>query len=83
MRGVDRGRGPRAGPEDPLITAFAMPQYAPFFIAGIAFSLMCRHRPNAVLWAIVILQLLLSQRYIDDRLAVNLGAAAADALPTW
>ncbi|WP_406474264.1 acyltransferase family protein [Streptomyces platensis] len=67
----------------PLITAFAMPQYAPFFIAGIAFSLMCRHRPNAVLWAIVILQLLLSQRYIDDRLAVNLGAAAANALPTW
>ncbi|MFI0905829.1 acyltransferase family protein [Streptomyces sioyaensis] len=67
----------------PLITEFAMPQYAPFFIAGIAFSLMRRHRPNAILWAIVILQVLLAQRYIGDRLAINLGRAAADALPTW
>ncbi|ARF58488.1 acyltransferase family protein [Streptomyces gilvosporeus] len=67
----------------PLIIEFAMPQYAPFFIAGIAFYLMYRHRPNAVLWAIVILQLLLAQRYIYERMAVNLGAAAADALPTW
>ncbi|MFF4606823.1 acyltransferase family protein [Streptomyces sp. NPDC001339] len=67
----------------PLLTAFAMPQYAPFFIAGIAFYLMYRHRSNAVLWAIVILQLLLAQRYIDYRLAVNLGKDAVDALPTW
>ncbi|TJZ56790.1 acyltransferase [Streptomyces piniterrae] len=67
----------------PLVTEFAMPQYAPFFIAGIAFYLMRRHRPNAVLWAIVILQLLLAQRYIDYRLATNLGEAAGDALPTW
>ncbi|WEB42895.1 acyltransferase [Streptomyces yunnanensis] len=67
----------------PLLTAFAMPQYAPFFIAGIAFYLMRRFRPNAILWAIVILQLLLAQRYIDYRLATNLGRAAVDALPTW
>ncbi|MFF3748043.1 acyltransferase family protein [Streptomyces kronopolitis] len=67
----------------PLITAFAMPQYAPFFIAGIAFYLMRRHRPNAILWAIVILQLLLAQRYIDYRLATNLGKAAVNTLPTW
>ncbi|MEK2475394.1 acyltransferase family protein [Streptomyces noursei] len=67
----------------PLLTAFAMPQYAPFFIAGIAFYLMRRFRPNAILWAIVILQLLLAQRYIDYRLATNLGKAAVDALPTW
>ncbi|MFI1201724.1 acyltransferase family protein [Streptomyces sp. NPDC020883] len=67
----------------PLLTAFAMPQYAPFFIAGIAFYLMRRFRPNAVLWAIVVLQLLLAQRYIDYRLATNLGRAAVDALPTW
>ncbi|MEV0373713.1 acyltransferase [Streptomyces sp. NPDC050636] len=69
--------------ETPLVTEFAMPQYAPFFIAGIAFYLMRRHRPNAILWAIVILQLLLAQRYIDYRLATNLGKAAGDALPTW
>ncbi|MFB7648071.1 acyltransferase family protein [Streptomyces sp. NPDC056084] len=67
----------------PVITAFAMPQYAPFFIAGVAFYLMRRHKPNAVLWAIVGLQLLLAQRYIDYRLATNLGKAAIDAVPTW
>ncbi|MGW5122117.1 acyltransferase family protein [Streptomyces noursei] len=67
----------------PLLTAFAMPQYAPFFIAGIAFYLMRRHRPNAVLWAIVLLQLLLAQRYIGYRLATNLGQATAHAVPTW
>ncbi|MFI0711640.1 hypothetical protein ACH4SK_13485 [Streptomyces inhibens] len=60
-----------------------MSQYAPSFIAGIAFYLMRRHRPNAILRAIVILQLLLAQRYIDNRLATNLGKAAVDALPTW
>ncbi|MGW1374647.1 acyltransferase family protein [Streptomyces sp. NPDC002446] len=69
--------------QTPLLTAFAMPQYAPFFIAGIAFHLMRRHRPNAILWAIVILQLLLAQRSIGYRLASSLGKAAADALPTW
>ncbi|MFH8407234.1 acyltransferase family protein [Streptomyces sp. NPDC018019] len=67
----------------PLLTAFAMPQYAPFFIAGIAFYLMRRYRTNAILWAIVVLQLLLAQRYIDYRLAINLGKAAAEALPSW
>ncbi|UQA91899.1 acyltransferase family protein [Streptomyces halobius] len=66
----------------PLVSEFAMPQYAPFFIAGIAFYLMHRHRPNAILWAIVILQSLLAQRYLGDRLATNLGEAA-DGLPTW
>ncbi|MFH9420118.1 acyltransferase family protein [Streptomyces sp. NPDC017529] len=69
--------------QTPLLTAFAMPQYAPFFITGIAFYLMRRHRPNAILWAIVVLQLLLSQRFIDYRMATSLGKAAAAALPTW
>ncbi|MEU9100018.1 acyltransferase [Streptomyces sp. NPDC048361] len=67
----------------PVITAFAMPQYAPFFIAGVAFYLMRRHRPNAVLWGIVGLQLLLAQRYIDYRLATNLGKATIGTVPTW
>ncbi|CAM5431053.1 MULTISPECIES: acyltransferase family protein [Streptomyces] len=69
--------------DTPLLTAFAMPQYAPFFIAGVAFYLMRRHRPNAILWAIVVLQLLLAQRYIDYRLATSLGKAVAQTLPTW
>ncbi|MFH8725936.1 acyltransferase family protein [Streptomyces termitum] len=67
----------------PLITQMAMPVYAPFFIAGIAFYLMRRFRPNAVLWTIVVFQLLLSQRYVEYRMAVSLGKEAAEALPTW
>ncbi|MFH8345083.1 acyltransferase family protein [Streptomyces sp. NPDC018045] len=71
------------GLNTPLLTSFAMPQYAPFFIAGIAFYLMRRHRPNAILWALVALQLLLAQRYIDHRMATSLGKAVAAALPSW
>ncbi|MFD9633077.1 acyltransferase family protein [Streptomyces violascens] len=67
----------------PALAAFAMPQYAPFFIAGIAFYLMRRFGQNALLWGIVLFQLLLSQRYIHYRMASNLGRVAADHLPTW
>ncbi|MFD7167066.1 acyltransferase family protein [Streptomyces violascens] len=67
----------------PMLAAFAMPQYAPFFIAGIAFYLMRRFGQNALLWGIVLFQLLLSQRYIHYRMASNLGRVAADHLPTW
>ncbi|GGU37286.1 acyltransferase family protein [Streptomyces violascens] len=67
----------------PALAAFAMPQYAPFFIAGIAFFLMRRFGSNALLWGIVLFQLLLSQRYIHYRMASNLGRVAAEHLPTW
>ncbi|WP_234392346.1 acyltransferase family protein [Streptomyces sp. WM6378] len=67
----------------PALAAFAMPQYAPFFIAGIAFYLMRRFGPNALLWGIVLFQLLLAQRYIGYRMASNLGHVAAEHLPTW
>ncbi|WP_371619451.1 acyltransferase family protein [Streptomyces sp. NBC_00454] len=67
----------------PLLAAFAMPTYAPFFIAGIAFYLMRRYGSNPMLWAIVLMQLLLSQRYVHYRMEINLGKAAADLLPTW
>lgn len=67
----------------PALAAFAMPQYAPFFVAGIAFYLMRRFGPNALLWGIVLFQLLLSQRYIHYRIASNLGHVAAEHLPTW
>ncbi|WP_406507324.1 acyltransferase family protein [Streptomyces sp. NBC_00212] len=67
----------------PALAAFAMPQYAPFFIAGIAFYLMRRFGQNALLWGIVLFQLLLAQRYIHYRLASNLGHVAAEHLPTW
>ncbi|MEU7149359.1 acyltransferase [Streptomyces sp. NPDC045456] len=71
------------GLNTPLLTAFAMPQYAPFFIAGIVFHLMRRHGQNAVLWALIAVQLVLAQRYIDYRMATSLGKAAASALPGW
>ncbi|MFI6471590.1 acyltransferase family protein [Streptomyces sp. NPDC050516] len=67
----------------PALAEFAMPQYAPFFIAGIAFYLMRRFGQNALLWGIVLFQLLLAQRYIHYRLASNLGHVAAEHLPTW
>uniref|UniRef100_A0AAU2V309 Acyltransferase n=1 Tax=Streptomyces sp. NBC_00003 TaxID=2903608 RepID=A0AAU2V309_9ACTN len=67
----------------PALAAFAMPQYAPFFIAGIAFYLMRRFGSNALLWGIVLFQLLLSQRYIHYRISSNLGHVAAEHLPTW
>ncbi|MGW2863014.1 acyltransferase family protein [Streptomyces sp. NPDC001205] len=66
-----------------VLTAFAMPQYAPFFIAGIAFHLMRRFGPNALLWGVVGFQLLLAQRYIHYRIASNLGHVAAEHLPSW
>ncbi|AYG81209.1 hypothetical protein DWB77_03351 [Streptomyces hundungensis] len=67
----------------PMLVAFAMPQYAPFFIAGIAFYLMRRYGANPVLWGLVLFQFLLAQRYIRYRMASNLGRAAAENLPTW
>ncbi|MFF3977857.1 acyltransferase family protein [Streptomyces sp. NPDC055808] len=67
----------------PALSAFAMPQYAPFFIAGIAFYLMRRFGSNPLLWGLVLFQFLLAQRYIRYRMASNLGRAAADHLPTW
>ncbi|WP_438292347.1 hypothetical protein [Streptomyces sp. HUAS TT7] len=38
---------------------------------------------NALLWGIVLFQLLLSQRYIHHRMASNLGRVAAEHLATW
>ncbi|MFI5806024.1 acyltransferase family protein [Streptomyces sp. NPDC051561] len=66
-----------------FLTAFTMQRYAPFFIAGIVFFLMRRYGPNPVLWALLGMQFLLAQRYVDERMAANLGKAAAAALPTW
>ncbi|RSS76814.1 acyltransferase [Streptomyces sp. WAC06614] len=62
---------------------FAVPSYAPYFIAGTAFHLMRRFRPNAVLWAVVGVQFLLAQAYVRDRMITNLGRATAEQLPAW
>ncbi|MEV6524467.1 acyltransferase [Longispora sp. NPDC051575] len=41
------------GSGDGLLTFVSMPAYAPWFIAGMAFHLMHRYRPNLLLWGIV------------------------------
>ncbi|MFD8142263.1 acyltransferase family protein [Streptomyces sp. NPDC059708] len=69
--------------DDGLLSFFAMPSAAPYFIAGIAFHLMRRFRPNAVLWVVVGVQFLLAQHYVRDRMTSSLGPAAAEQTPVW
>lgn len=54
-----------------LLDFFAVPQFAPYFVAGIAFHLMHRFRPTYLLWVIVVLQFLLAQTYVAERLDAN------------
>ncbi|MGW6567277.1 acyltransferase family protein [Streptomyces sp. NPDC054975] len=69
--------------ESRLLEFFAMPQYAPYFVAGIAFYLMHRYRPTMLLWAIVGAQFLLAQHYVRGRMRMNLGVELSQQLPTW
>ncbi|MCY0949682.1 acyltransferase family protein [Streptomyces sp. H27-S2] len=62
---------------------FAIPSHSPYFIAGIAFHLMRRFRPNAVLWAVVGVQFLLAQHYVHGRMISSLGRAVTDRTPAW
>ncbi|MFD8146721.1 acyltransferase family protein [Streptomyces sp. NPDC059708] len=62
-----------------LLDFFAVPQFSPYFVAGIAFHLMRRFRPTHLLWVIVVLQFLLAQTYVAERLDVNLDHDA----PVW
>ncbi|MEV6330319.1 acyltransferase [Streptomyces sp. NPDC051909] len=66
-----------------LLHFFAVPHYAPYFIAGIAFYLMRRYRPTPLLWGIVIIQFLLAQHYVRGRMNTNLGTHLSESLPTW
>ncbi|MFD7667861.1 acyltransferase family protein [Streptomyces sp. NPDC059788] len=59
-----------------LLSVWAIAPYSPYFIAGIAFYLMHRFRPTALLWAIVAVSFLLAQHYLRGRLVMNLGAKA-------
>ncbi len=68
----------------PALELFAMPQVSPFFVAGLAYYLMYRYRPNALLWAIVGFSWILSTRYVvvhQAEIAPALGRAVAP--PTW
>lgn len=62
---------------------FAIPSYSPYFISGIAFYLMRRFRPNAVLWVVVGVQFLLAQHYVHGRMISSLGRSVTDRTPAW
>ncbi|MFB6618524.1 acyltransferase family protein [Streptomyces sp. NPDC056367] len=66
-----------------LLNFFAVPSASPYFIAGIAFHLMRRFRPNAVLWAVVVAQFLIAQHYVRARMISSLGRSEAAAVPEW
>ncbi len=53
----------------PLLTTFTMPQYAPFFIAGISMYLMYKFRPTWALWAILAGSWLLGLRELNPMVA--------------
>ncbi|MFD9355057.1 acyltransferase family protein [Streptomyces sp. NPDC060031] len=66
-----------------VLSFFAISPFAPYFTAGIAFHLMRRFRPNAILWGIVGVQYLLAQHYVHDRMISNLGRGLAGQTPVW
>ncbi|MGX8910271.1 acyltransferase family protein [Streptomyces netropsis] len=63
------------------LEAWAMPGFAPYFVAGIAFSLMHRFAPNILLWAIVAFSFALAEHRLGGRLADNRDAG--HAMPAW
>ena len=52
-----------ASSKEPALEFFAMSDVSSFFVAGLAFYLMYRFRPNALLWGIVAFSWILSLRY--------------------
>lgn len=69
--------------DDGVLSFFAASSASPYFIAGIAFYLMRRFRPNFVLWAVVGVQFLLAQHHVHARMISSLGRAATDRTPAW
>jgi peptidoglycan/LPS O-acetylase OafA/YrhL len=53
------------GRSSTLLQLAIVPQYSPYFIAGMAFFLMHRFRPDPLLWGIVGIQLMLAIHYLD------------------
>ncbi|MFJ4777755.1 acyltransferase family protein [Streptomyces sp. NPDC088762] len=66
-----------------VLSFFAIPSASPYFTAGMAFYLMRRFRPNAVLWGIVGVQFLLAQHYVHARMLSSLGKSATEQTPSW
>ncbi|MBB4891968.1 peptidoglycan/LPS O-acetylase OafA/YrhL [Streptomyces olivoverticillatus] len=65
--------------DNKLLDMWAMPLYSPYFIAGIAFYLMHRFKPTALLWGIVGISLLLAEHHVPKRVADNTNSTIA----TW
>ncbi|MBT2387258.1 acyltransferase [Streptomyces sp. ISL-11] len=65
--------------DNKIVDMWAMPLYAPYFIAGIAFYLMYRYRPTALLWGIVAMSLLLAEHHVARRVADN----TTRPIPSW
>ncbi|MCM1968011.1 acyltransferase [Streptomyces sp. G1] len=67
----------------PLANYILMPEYSPYFIAGVAMYLMYRFKPTLLLWGIVAISWLFSVRQVtlySDGLAVSLSRTM-DAKP--
>ncbi|MFD6108839.1 acyltransferase family protein [Streptomyces yangpuensis] len=69
--------------DNDLLSFFAVSSASPYFIAGIAFHLMRRFRPNAVLWGVVGVQFLLAQHHVHARMISSLGRRATEQTPAW
>jgi peptidoglycan/LPS O-acetylase OafA/YrhL len=68
--------------KSPAYSQFVIPEYAPYFAAGITMYLMHRYRPNLVLWGIVGACWLLSQHNVITRLN-DMSAPAGGQLHWW
>ncbi|WP_171165051.1 acyltransferase [Streptomyces sp. I05A-00742] len=62
-----------------LLQMWAMPLYTPYFVAGIAFYLMHRFKPTALLWGIVSMSLLIALHGMPKRVADN----TTTSIPVW
>ncbi|MBW8739866.1 MAG: acyltransferase [Streptomyces turgidiscabies] len=54
--------------QDPLVNAVVMPEYAPFFIGGLALFLIHKFGSDLLTWGIVAVSFLLGQRYATTAL---------------
>ncbi|RLU86905.1 acyltransferase [Streptomyces griseocarneus] len=65
--------------DNKILQMWAMPLYAPYFVAGIAFYLMYRFKPTGLLWGIVGMSLLLALHHVPRRVADN----STHTVSTW
>jgi peptidoglycan/LPS O-acetylase OafA/YrhL len=66
--------------QSPLVTILTVPEYAPYFVAGVAMYLIHRFGPSPLLYAIVGFAWLVSLQRVEERVAaINPGFA----VPYW